>query len=100
MDEAAVTALLSILSVLVGVLVYVVRTMTLRTDRLLAARDKQVERTIDTLKTAVESFSMFERASSEMHRALIDRLDALAQAQKETIEVLKANGKEIERRTS
>jgi phosphate/sulfate permease len=93
-DGTVATALLAILSSLVGALVWVVRSVTVRSDRVMETRDKQVGKTIEMLRVAVSSFQSFQHGGSAAHSKIIERLDALAAVQAETAA---AYGKIIER---
>ena len=74
-------ALLAILSALVAVMVWLVKAMTTRSDRLIEQRDKEVARLITSLEASVDTFKTFEIESGECFGKLVDRLDTSQQTQ-------------------
>lgn len=73
--------LLTILSALVAVMVWLVRSMNTRSDKLIAQRDKEVARLIKSLEMSVTTFKNFEVESGHCFTKLVDRLDSSQETQ-------------------
>lgn len=83
-------ALLGVLSVLVAGMIWMVKAMTTRSDKIIEQRDKEVCKLIKTLEAAVSAFKNFELEGSEVFHKLIDRLDASEQIQERILRELQA----------
>lgn len=68
--------LLAVLSALVAALIWMVKTTTSRSDRMIEQRDKDVARLITTLEASVASSQAYERNSSAAFEHMVTRLDA------------------------
>ncbi len=73
--------LLTALTALIAALVWLVKAMISRSDRLIEQRDLQLGRCLDTLETAVDTFKTFEEESGSAFSKLVDRLDGSEQIQ-------------------
>ncbi len=70
-------ALLAILSALVAALIWLVKSMQARSDRMMEQRDKEVGRLIGALESAVNIFADFQEQESEVHAKIVsDSLEA------------------------
>lgn len=74
-------ALLAILASLVAALIWMVKSSSTRSDKLIAQRDKENARLIDSLETAVDTFKTFEIESGECFGKLLERMDTSQQTQ-------------------
>lgn len=83
-------ALLAILSALVAALVWLVKTMNSRSDKLIEQRDEEVARLISSLEASVDAFKNFELESAMCFGKLVDRLDTSEQIQERVLVELKA----------
>lgn len=82
-------ALLTVLASLVASLIWLVKAMHTRSDKLIEQRDLEVTRALRALEASVDAFRRFEIQEHETHRSLIDRMDASMHTQSQILETLK-----------
>ena len=102
-NETLDTTLIAILATLVGALIWVVKALMTRSDKLITvrdaqvtaaldairARDSQIESALGSLTAAVEAFGRFEQAEQETHGNLVREMATLAETQRETLVLLR-----------
>ena len=72
------SSLLAVLASLVGALIWVVKHLMARSDRILESRDMQIGSALDKLSAAVDAFGRVEQREDEVHDALLVRMEALS----------------------
>jgi len=83
-------ALLAVLSALVAALVWLVKAMQSRSDRLIEQRDKEVAKLIKTLEKAVDAFAAFELEGVTVFGKLVYRMEVTQQIQEQVLAELRA----------
>lgn len=83
-------ALLTILSLLVGSLIWTVKALVGRSDRMVEVRDIEVQRSLRSLEAAVDAFRKFEAHEHDIHSKLITSMEMLAKTQEQTLERLES----------
>ena len=66
--------LLAALTALVGALIWLVKAMNTRSDKLIEQRDTEVARLITTLEKAVDAFADFQTREDEAHGYILAKL--------------------------
>jgi hypothetical protein len=73
------TALLAILTTLVAAMIWVVKALMTRSDRILDSRDTQIGRALDELAKAIDGFKRVEAREDQVHDALLLHMKELSQ---------------------
>lgn len=88
-------ALLAILSALVGAMIWLVKSMQTRSDKLIEQRDREVSRLIGTLEAAVGHFADFKEREDEIHGEILAGLEGSVEIQGQVLSEIKAVGERL-----
>ena len=83
-------ALLTAITALVAAMVWLVKAITSRSDKLIEQRDKEVQRSFTALENAIKAFGEFEKTNQETASRVLDRLDRSDAIQMRVLEKLQS----------
>ena len=86
MDVTLIQVVSTVLTGIVGGILFVIRSLVLRNEKAAEARDQHIGTLIEGLMKAVNVFQSFEREERKTHTEIVDALERLADAQERVIE--------------